>query len=126
MFAAKATFQQLLSVSLYAGIIFVAVSIISSILAVAKGSLAVSLSPAVLVADRGFTDPLFLVLTKISVQHIWELVVAGIGFATVFGVSRNKGMWISVLTMGLLSLLNLGLSLVGSSIRWIVEGEQTE
>ena len=115
VFGGTGKFGQLLSVSLYAGIIFAAVSLVSSVLAVAKGSLAVSLSPAVLVASRGIQDPLFVILSKISVPHIWELIVAGFGFATVFEMPRNKGMIISVLSLGLLAVLNALLSILGSA-----------
>lgn len=107
VFAGQTTFKRVLSVCLYGNILFAVGSLVHVPLIMAKDSMAVTLSPAILVADKGISSFAYQALSKLSLFHIWEIVVVGIGMAAVYGFSRNKGYWISVLSLGLLSALSL-------------------
>ena len=66
--------------------------------------------PTEAVMDAFISDPesqkgLFLALSKASVFQIWEIIVAGLGLSAVCKISRNKGLLLSVLSIGGLSLL---------------------
>ena len=103
----KAGFKQIFSVVLYANVIYAVGMVVLAALMVAKGSMAVSLSPAFLVADQGVDSVAYIALAKIDVFNIWEIIAAGIGFAAVYGVSRNKGYVLSVLSIGMLSIFHI-------------------
>ncbi|MBD3258181.1 hypothetical protein GF377_07085 [candidate division GN15 bacterium] len=113
IFGGKASFRQALSASLYCEFLFAVGSILLVPLALAKGGMDVSLSLAVLVADQGMQSLTYVALSKVSVFHIWELIVAGIAFGVMYQVPRNKGYLISVLSLGLLIVLHVGLSAIG-------------
>lgn len=115
VFAGKARFKQVLSVFLYGEILFAVGALVHVPLIMAKDSMAVSLSPAIFVADQGVNSFTYQILSKLSLFHIWEIVVVGIGLAAVYGFARNKGYWISVLSLGILSVLSALGSLVGNA-----------
>jgi hypothetical protein len=115
VFAGQANFKQLLSVLLYGDILFAIGQLVHVPLIVAKDSMTVTLSPAILVADQGVTSFAFQALSKLSLFHIWEIVVVGIGVAVVYDFARNKGYVISVLSLGLLSALSLLGTLIGGA-----------
>ncbi len=114
VFAGKSSFKTILSVVLFGEFLFIVGSYVVVPLILAKGSIAVSLSLAAFLPDANLESPLYVLLSKISVFHIWELFVLGIGFSIIFDFSRNKGMWVSVLSMGLLSILHVLVAAIGS------------
>ncbi len=112
VFAGRANYRQILSVALYCNFLFVVGMIVLLPLLLAKGEFTASFSLAVLAASRGMEDPLYVLLSKISVFHIWEIIVLGIGCAITFGVDKNKGLMISLLSVGLISLIHVLSSLI--------------
>jgi len=110
VFAGRASFRHLLSVALYGEFLFVVGAVLLLPMILAKGSLMVSLSPAVLVADQGPQSFWYVALSKLSVFHIWELIVIGTGLSVIYDFPRNKGMWLAVLSMGLLSILQVAIT----------------
>lgn len=108
VFGGQATFRKILSVTLYGEFLYVLGAMILNLpLIMAKGSLAVSLSPAVLVASMGIEHPLYVLLSKFSVFHIWEIVALGIGFSVCFSVAKQKGYMIAFLSAGLVALIHV-------------------
>jgi len=103
----KATFKQVLSVMIYGEFLFWIGQLIKVPLIIAKDSINVTLSLAVLAGGSGPTDTLWVALDKIGVFYIWEWVVLGIGLAAIYGFSRTKGYATALLSMGLLSLLHV-------------------
>lgn len=103
----KASFKQVFSVMIYGEFLFFIGQLVKVPFIIAKDSLNVAFSLAVLVAQRGPTDSLWVALDKIGVFYIWEWVVIGIGLAAVFGFSRKKGYVLAILSMGLLSLFHI-------------------
>jgi len=102
-----ARFKQLLSFVLYGEIIFGFGMVVNGILMVVKNSMFVSLSAGVLMSNPNPQSWVYALLTKISVFYIWELVALGIGLSVLYGFSRNKGYLLSVLSVGLLSLIQI-------------------
>ena len=116
VFAGKGSFKKLLSVALYGGILFSLAGMIVIPMMLSKGSMMVSFSLAVLVTDFGIESIIYTALSKISIFHIWEIIVVGIGFATIYDFPRNKGYMLAVLSVGLISIIHIGMAALGSMI----------
>ena len=114
VFAGKASFKSLLSVMLYGELIFAVGNLLVLPLVLAKDSLAVGLNLGILVANRGVQDVLYAALSKIDIFIIWEIIVVGIGLSIIYGFPRNKGYKLSVLSLGLLSVLAVAGAAIGS------------
>ncbi|MEA3296302.1 MAG: YIP1 family protein [candidate division Zixibacteria bacterium] len=113
VYAGKASFKALLSVMVYSEIIYAVGIVILIPLMLAKESILVSLSLGVLAANAGPESLLYLALSKIDVFNIWEIIVVGIGLSTIYGLPRNKGYWLSVLSMGMISILHIVFTAIG-------------
>jgi len=107
VFAGQARFKQLLSVMCYGEIIIAAGKLIVLPMMLAKESFIVSLSPAVLAVSQGANSLAYVALSKLDLFIIWEIIVIGIGLSIVYNVPRNKGYLLSVLSMGMLSILHV-------------------
>jgi hypothetical protein len=111
--AGKVGFKKILSVSLYSEILFVVGSLLIIPFMITKGSLMVSLSPAVFVTEQGIESLIYVALSKLSLFHVWEIIVSGIGFSIIFNLKRNKGYIIAVLSVGLLSITHIVVKAIG-------------
>lgn len=112
MMAGRATFKQLLSVMLFGEIIYLIGGLLVLPLNLAKDTMFMSFSLAALVPP----DPesvVWLLLSKISLFLIWEVIAVGIGLSILYGFPRNKGYLLSVLSMGMLSILHVVFAAIG-------------
>lgn len=112
MMAGKATFRQLLSIMLFGEIIYLVGGLLVLPLNLAKDTMFMSFSLAALVPP----DPesvVWLLLSKISLFLIWEVIAVGIGLSILYGFPRNKGYLLSVLSMGMLSILHVVFAAIG-------------
>lgn len=100
-------FSQILSVMLYSEYLFMLGSLATVPLVLAQESHDFTISLAILVADQGPMSLAYQALSKISLFHIWEIIVAGIGLSTIYGFTRNKGYLLAVLSLGLMALLSV-------------------
>jgi hypothetical protein len=117
IFGYQTSYKQLLSMVLYTEMIY-AVGLLATLpLVLAKQSLTVTYSLAVLVADQGPQSIAYQALSRLGVFYIWEWIVAGIGFSVIYGVSRNKGMILSVLSVVLLSVIAILAAVAGQAMR---------
>lgn len=114
MLGEKARYKQVLSVALYGSVIFAVGKLVVLPMMLAKGSILVSLSLGVLAPEQDPTNWLYLLLTKIELFNIWEIIATGIGYSIVYNLPRNKGYLISVLSVGLLSVLAVLAVVLGS------------
>ncbi len=64
--------------------------IVTTPLMIIKGSHNISLSPAALVTPDPFSS-VFYFLRNLSFFNIWAVIVIGIGFSVIYGISRTKG-----------------------------------
>jgi Yip1 domain len=113
VWAGKATFRQLMSVMSYAGMIHALSALALLPLVLAKGSMLVTYSLGSLVPNKMDHMILYTALSKIDLFIIWEIIVIGIGISIIYNFSRNKGLLISVLSMGMLSILNVIVAAIG-------------
>ncbi|MDD3730966.1 MAG: YIP1 family protein [candidate division Zixibacteria bacterium] len=112
--AGKARYKQVLSVMLYGQFLFDAGGILTALFIYMKGQMMAPFSLGFLAIDKGFQSLPFVALSKIDLFNIWEIIVVGIGLAAVYGFVRNKGYWLSVLSVGMLSVLHVLLTAIGS------------
>ena len=111
----KASFKQILSLSLYSELVFAVILMLQLFASAAKGSMDVSFSLGILVIDQGLESLPFVVLSKISLQHIWQVVVLGIGAAHLYQIDSNKGYRLSVLTIGTTALVHIAITAISSA-----------
>lgn len=107
VFAGKAKFGQILSVVLYGEILFFIGQWILMPLILAKQTLFVGFHLGVFMPDKDPTNMAYLAMAKVGLFNIWEIIAVGIGIAIVYTFSRNKGILMAVLSIGLLSLLQV-------------------
>jgi len=112
----KAGFKQILSVVLYGAVVYTVGMLILIPLIIAKGSIMVSLSLGVLAASQGPESILYTTLSKIGLFNIWEIIVAGIGFSVIYGMTRNKGYLLAVCSIGLLSVIQIIITAISQMI----------
>jgi Yip1 domain len=113
VWAGKATFRQLMSVMSYACMIQVLSAVALLPLVFAKESIMVTYSLGSLVPDKMDNMILYTALSKIDLFIIWEIIVVGIGISIIYNFSRNKGLLISVLSMGMLSIVHVISATIG-------------
>jgi len=113
VFGGQSSYKKILSVMLYGSIIYGIGALLHVPLMMMKDSVMVTLSPAVLVADQGMQSFWYTALSKISVFHIWEVIVVGIGLSIIYGFSRNKGYVLSVLSVGMMAILHVIMTGIG-------------
>lgn len=116
VFAGKAGFKQLLSVMLYGEVLYAVGNFIELPIMLAKQSVMAGLSLGVLASSLGPESPLFVLLSKFSVFLIWEIAVIGIALSIIYKLSRNKGVTMAVLSMGMLSILHVIWTAISSLI----------
>lgn len=113
--AGKASFKQLLSVMLYGEIVFLLGLLVHLPLILLKDTLLVTLSLAALLPNPDPSSAIWVGLSKIGFFNIWEIIVIGIGLSVVFGFSRNKGYTLAVLSIGLLSIMKVITTAIGTA-----------
>jgi len=113
VFAGKARFKQLLSVMLYGEVIYAVGAVVNLALMLPRENLMANLSLGVLAAGQGADSVLYALLSKFSVFLIWEIVAIGIGLSALYNVKRGHGYRLSLLSMGLLSLLSIVMAAIG-------------
>jgi len=118
IFAQKVKYSHVLGVGLLTGLISVVGRLLSSILIIAKDSILVSLGPAALMPGKDFTSFVYSFLYFTDIFTIWGVIITGLGYAAIFGLSRGKGMTISIVVwligaLAMVSLQHMGLSLAG-------------
>ncbi|UCG62744.1 MAG: YIP1 family protein [Candidatus Zixiibacteriota bacterium] len=116
LMAGSARFKQIWSVGLYGSIITILGMLIKMPLIFAKGTTFVSLSFAALIPGLEPTSATYILLEAFNFFSIWEIIVVGIGFATIYGFTRNKGYVISVVSIGAILLLFAGFQIFAMSL----------
>ena len=113
VYAGKARFKHILSVALYGQFLFDVGGLLASLIIMVKGSIMAPFSLGVLAAGQGLDSIPFIALSKIDLFNIWEIIVIGIGLASIYNFERNKGYMISVLSVGLISVMHIVFALIG-------------
>jgi len=116
VFGGQASYKQLLSVSIYAMLIYCFGALLHLPMVLAKDSLMVSYSPAILVASQGMESVIYTALSKFGIFNIWEYFAFSIGVGTVYGFKNKNGYIIGLLTIGLISGLHVLFSWIGAGM----------
>ncbi|MBN2226270.1 MAG: YIP1 family protein [candidate division Zixibacteria bacterium] len=117
IFGGKASFKQVLSVAAYVNIIYMVGLLATVPLVLATDSMAVSYSLAAFFPELPIKSVAYVALSKVGVFYIWEFVVAAIGFSTMYEFPRSRGYIIAALSVGLMSLLHVAFTALGSLIQ---------
>lgn len=113
IFGKKANFKAVWGVELVAGLIPMVGGLLRLPMVYAKGTMMVSYGLAALLPGRDFTSILYSLLYYTDIFAVWGIIVAGIGYAAIFGLSRGKGIAIAAIAFGLFVMISIGLSAVG-------------
>jgi hypothetical protein len=111
----KAAYSHVWGVVLLAELIAMVGRVLTVLLVLAKDSIFVSIGPAALLPGKDFTSILYGILYYTDVFAIWSVIVAGLGYAAIFGASRSKGMTISIILWAIGILFAVGGQLFGLS-----------
>ena len=114
VFAGRARYRQVLSVTLYCCVLYAVGMWLTLPMNLAKGSMMASYSLGILAATAGPTSFVYQLLSRIGLFYIWEWVVLGIGLSVVFNTKMGKGIIMALLSSGLISVIAILLSAVGS------------
>jgi len=115
IFGKKTPYLHVWGVTLLADLIGLVGAVLRTLLIVAKDSVFVSLGPAALMPGKDFTSILYTILYYTDIFTIWGVIVAGLAYATIFGLSRAKGMTISIILWALVLLFVVGGQVIGLS-----------
>jgi hypothetical protein len=112
VFGSRSSFRLLLSIVLYAEVVYWLGECLMIPLVISKGSALVTISPAVLFVEQAFSGIMYSLMSKFSLFHIWEIVVLVIGFAIAFKITKGKALAAALGSMGFMTLLGLSLLLL--------------
>ena len=115
VFGGEGAFKATWGVELLSGLIPLAGGLLKLPLVFAKESVMVSLGPAALMAGKDFTSIVYSFLFYTDFFAIWGIIVAGFGYAAVFGLSKGKGMTIAIAAYVIVISMMIGLTVVGLS-----------
>jgi hypothetical protein len=109
VFGKSAKFKTVWGVELLGGLLRVP-------LVLAKDSMLVSYGLAALFPQKDFTSIFYSILFYFDAFAIWGIIVAGYGYATVFELSKGKGITIAAISTGILVFVMIALGAVGMSL----------
>jgi hypothetical protein len=109
----KTGFKSILAVTMVSSLIMGLGGLVRLPLVFAKNSILVSIGFAALMPGKDFTSILFTLLYQYDFFMIWSIIAAGIGYAIIYEFPRSKGMWISIISSLILTILVMALRLVG-------------
>ncbi|HVP07756.1 MAG TPA: YIP1 family protein, partial [Candidatus Acidoferrum sp.] len=116
VFAGKAGFKQLWSVMLYGEIVWGVGVLIGVPIHLARQNLVAPFSLGILAASKGLDSVLYVILARFDIFIIWEIIVIGIGLSAVYGLTRGRGLRLSLLSMGMCSVLLILFTIIGKLI----------
>jgi hypothetical protein len=113
IFGSQARFKAVWSVGLVATEIKISGGILLLPLIFLKKSMLVSYGMAAFLPTRDFSSVTYTIFYQCDIFTIWSIIVAGIGYAIVFGLSRSRSMKISIIASGLPILASIFIRIVG-------------
>ncbi len=110
----KCSFERIYSSATYAAWLYAFGTLLLVPLMLMKGEMGFSVSPAALLSEMDVTSPLWVFLSKFSLFHIWEAIALSLMATEIFQTSRNKGYMIGIISLGLITSIGIGFSLLGA------------
>ncbi len=106
----QASFKQVFSMFSWAGLIGIMEILVKLPMVLAKGSLHVYTSLAVLLDPADYKTVLFQLLNAIDVFTIWKIIVWAIGMSAIYRFSIKKGYMTSLTLYGMYLAVTIGIS----------------
>lgn len=118
IFGGTAKFKAVWGVGLLGSLIMHLGGLVRAPLAIAQDSGYVTLGLAAFFPDKDFTSVFYSLLFYLDGFMIWSLIITGFGYAAIFGITRGKGIAVSVITgllfiLGSIGMMALGMSFAG-------------
>lgn len=109
----EATFKQMWSTGILGGLITMFGAIIRMLMVLAKGDMSATIGLAALFPNKDFTSIFYSLLFYFDLFAIWAIIVTGIGYGIVLGISRGRGIVTALIWYVLFSIIMIGLSSFG-------------
>jgi len=116
VFGGQSKFKSIFGVTLLGSLISVAGGLVRIPLVLAKKSMYVSIGFCAMMPGKDFKSFLYSLFFYLDFFAIWSIIVTGIGYGIIFGISRNKGIAVSTISTILIVLVMIGLSAFGMSM----------
>jgi len=116
VFGGQSKFNSIFGVTLVGSLISVAGGLVRVPLVLAKESMYVSIGFCAMMPGKDFTSILYSLLFYLDFFAIWGIIVTGIGYGIIFGISRNKGIAVSAISTVLIVVAMVVLSALGMSM----------
>lgn len=113
IFGGNASFIAIWGVGLLASLIQMAGGLLRIPMVYAKGTMLVSYGFAAAMPSKDFTSILYSILYYCDAFFFWALIVAGIGYGKIFGISRGKGILTAAIVYGILISLAIAMTTFG-------------
>ncbi|MCP4566412.1 MAG: hypothetical protein GY841_02395 [FCB group bacterium] len=118
VFGGTAKFKAIWGAGLLGSLIMQLGALVRAPLAIAQDSGYVTLGLAAFFPDKDFTSIFYSLLFYLDGFMIWSLIITGFGYAAVLGISRGKGIAVSVITgllfiLGAIGMMAFGMSFAG-------------
>lgn len=115
LFGGSAKFMTIWGITLLAELIGMAGGLLRMPLVYAKDTMFVSYGLASLMPGKDFTSIFYSLTYYCDFFWFWSAIVAGFGYAALFGISRGKGLTASFVTFFLFVVMMIALSTLGLS-----------
>ena len=116
VFGGQSKFGAVWAVGLMGGLISVVGGLIRLPMVFAKGTIFVSLGLSAVLPTKSFTSVLYSIFYYLDVFAVWGIIVTGIGYAAVFGLTKGKGVALAAITTLLFVGLLIGMTVFGMSM----------
>ena len=115
VYGGRGKFKAVWGVAMLAALIMQLGNLAKLPLAMAKGNMYVSYGLAAAMPGKDFTSMFYSICYYLDAFGIWAIIVSGIGYGIVFGLSKGKGITIAAIVGVLFTVVMIGLQLIGLS-----------
>lgn len=110
IFGGQSKFKPIFGVTLLGSLISVMGGVARVPLVLAKKTMLVSIGLAAAMPGKDFTSMFYSFLYYLDFFAIWSIIITGFGYAAIFGLTRNKGIAVSVLSSVLIVVFMIGMT----------------
>lgn len=112
----QARFKAMWGATMLGGLIALFGGLVRLPLIYAKGSAYVSIGLAAFFPGKDFTSIFYSLLYYFDAFAIWSIIVTGIGYGVILGITRGKGIAVAFISYALFTVIAISLSAFGLSI----------
>lgn len=115
IFGGTGGFKAVWGVAMLAGLIALFGGFLRIPLVLSKGTMLVSYGLAAFLPGKDFTSIFYSLCYYCDIFFVWDVIVGGIGYSAIFGISRGKGIFTAFISGFIMVLLLIGLTAIGIS-----------